>query len=351
MAKVSIIVPTMNVEQYLVECMDSIVNQTLTDIEVICINDGSTDRSLDILNEYASKDNRIIVIDKKNEGYGKGMNDGLDRATGEYIGIVEPDDFVDIHMYEDLYKIAKEKDLDIVKADFYRFVHDKGKNLVATYNQLSKDGTGYNEVVNPKDHQEIFTYIMNTWSGIYKRDFIEKYHIRHNVTPGASFQDNGFWFQTFALAERVYFVNRPYYMNRRDNPNSSVKSKAKVYCMNDEYKFIHEFLDKNPEVKETFIYTYSMKRVRNYFWTYGRIAKEFKAEYLETLSKEFKEAMENNEFDESKFTKLEWEKINRIIDNPKAAYNWMEGRAQARKVKNSLKKKINKLKKLITPSK
>ncbi|MCD7839743.1 MAG: glycosyltransferase, partial [Erysipelotrichaceae bacterium] len=224
MAKVSIIIPTYNVEEYLRECMDSVVNQTLKDIEIICINDGSTDSSLSILQEYADKDDRIIIIDKQNEGYGKGMNDGLDKATGEYIGIVEPDDFVDIHMYEDLYNKAKELDLDIIKADFYRFIHPENKPLVATYNALSKDGTGYNQVVDPKEHPEIFFYIMNTWSGIYKREMIEKYHIRHNTTPGASFQDNGFWFITMTRAERVYFVDKPYYMNRRDNPNSSVKN-------------------------------------------------------------------------------------------------------------------------------
>ena len=107
MAKVSIIVPTYNVEQYLPECMESIVGQTLKDLEIICVNDGSTDSSLDILKKYAAADDRIIIIDKKNEGYGRAMNDGLDRATGEYVGIVEPDDYVDLHMYEDLYICMK----------------------------------------------------------------------------------------------------------------------------------------------------------------------------------------------------------------------------------------------------
>ncbi|MCD7809195.1 MAG: glycosyltransferase [Erysipelotrichaceae bacterium] len=340
MAKVSIIIPTYNVEEYLRECMDSVVNQTLKDIEIICVNDGSTDSSLSILEEYAANDDRIIIIDKQNEGYGRGMNDGLDKATGEYIGIVEPDDFVDIHMYEDLYAIAKDLDLDIIKADFYRFVHPENKPLVATYNALSKDGTGYNQVVDPKEHPEIFLYVLNTWSGIYKRQMIEKYHIRHNTTPGASFQDNGFWFQTFTRAERVYFYNKPYYMNRRDNPNSSVKSKTKVYCMNDEYEFIHDYLDSNPELKEYFIYPYSIKRVRNYFWTYGRIAKEFKLEYLERLQVEFKEAMALNEFRQSDYTKLEWEKITRIIEDPKKTYKWMNASARARKIKRYIKKKL-----------
>jgi len=96
MPKVSLIVPTYNVEQYLVECMESITNQTLEDIEVICINDGSTDGSLSILQSYADKDKRIIIVDKENGGYGIGMNIGLEMATGEYIGIVEPDDFVPV---------------------------------------------------------------------------------------------------------------------------------------------------------------------------------------------------------------------------------------------------------------
>ena len=117
-AKVSVIVPTYNVEPYLRECMDSIIGQTLKELEIICVNDGSTDGSLAILKEYAEKDSRVVLIDKQNAGYGCAMNDGLDRATGEYIGIVEPDDFVDSHMYEDLYRIAKEKDLDVIKGRF-----------------------------------------------------------------------------------------------------------------------------------------------------------------------------------------------------------------------------------------
>ena len=83
MPKVSIIIPTYNVEDYLRECMDSVTRQTLKDIEIICINDGSTDGSLEILKEYADKDPRIVLVDKENEGYGVGMNIGLDKASGE----------------------------------------------------------------------------------------------------------------------------------------------------------------------------------------------------------------------------------------------------------------------------
>jgi glycosyltransferase involved in cell wall biosynthesis len=113
MAKISVVVPVYNVEKYLKECIDSIINQTLEDIEIICVNDGSTDSSLEILNDYAKKDSRIIVINKSNSGYGHTMNMGLNAATGEYVGIIESDDFADKNMFEDLYKLAKEYDADI----------------------------------------------------------------------------------------------------------------------------------------------------------------------------------------------------------------------------------------------
>lgn len=338
MAKVSIIVPTYNVEQYLEECLDSIVGQTLRDLEIICVNDGSTDGSLDILKKYAKADGRIFIIDKQNAGYGCAMNDGLDRATGEYIGIVEPDDYVDLHMYEDLYHIAKEKDLDIVKADFYRFVCDKNGQVRKSYDALSKDGTGYNEVINPRENDQIFRYVLNTWSGIYRREFIERYHIRHNTTPGASFQDNGFWFQTFCLAERIYFVNKPYYMNRRDNPNSSVKSREKVYCMNEEYQFIYKFLDGHTELKQRFIYVYSMQRFRNYFWTYSRIDDKFKKEYLERMAEELREAQQRQELKQEYFTPLEWKKMLWIMEDPQAARKWMEFSMGVRRLKKIVRK-------------
>ena len=115
---------------YLVECMESVVRQTLKDIEIICINDGSTDSSLDILKSYAEKDDRIIIVDKKNGGYGIAMNIGLEKATGEYIGIVEPDDYVPINMYEDLYQIAKENELDFVKGRLLPVLNETMKTAI-----------------------------------------------------------------------------------------------------------------------------------------------------------------------------------------------------------------------------
>lgn len=328
---------------YLVECMESVVNQTLKDIEIICINDGSTDGSLEILKSYAQKDDRIVLVDKENGGYGIGMNIGLDKATGEYIGIVEPDDFIPLNMYSDLYEKAVENDLDFIKADFYRFKRDsETEDMELVYNHLSPNKEDYNIVFNPSETPKAIRYIMNTWSGIYKRSFIEEFHIRHNETPGASFQDNGFWFQTFAYAKRGMIIDKPYYMNRRDNPNSSVHNKEKVYCMNVEYDHIRELLVRDKEVWERFRSMYWLKKYNNYMGTIKRIGEEYKREYVHRFSDEFKRGLELGELDESVFTKISWSNIQFITKDPNGFY--MKKVATPVKVRR-LTKKVEKLEK------
>ena len=318
MVKVSIIVPTYNVEPYLVESMESIINQTLKDIEIICINDGSTDGSLEILKRYAEQDARIRLVDKENGGYGVGVNIGMDMATGEYIGIVEPDDFVPVNMFGDLYEIAAKNNLDWVKADFYRFMREPNGDMFCEYNQLDKTNKYYNKVFDPSNTPEAIHFIMNTWSGIYKRTFLNEFNIRHNETPGASFRDNGFWFQTFAFAKRGMIVDKPYYMNRRDNPNSSVCNKQKVYCINVEYDHIKDILMQYPEIWEKFKMYYTHKRYHNGVATFNRIADEFKQEYVHRFSKEMKRAKDLGELDESVFYFDERKVLDMLLNNTEA---------------------------------
>lgn len=316
MAKVSIIVPAYNVEPYVRECMESITRQTLKDIEIICINDGSTDGTLAILKEYAEKDSRIILVDKENGGYGIGMNIGMSKATGEYIGIVEPDDFVPVNMFGDLYEIAKENDLDFVKADFYRFERAETGDMYLTYNHLDRKNLYYNKVFDPSHTPEAIRFIMNTWSGIYRKAFLDEYNIRHNETPGASFQDNGFWFQTFAFARRGMIIDKPYYMNRRDNPNSSVRNMQKIYCINVEYDHIRDILMQYPETWERFKTYYTLKRFHNSVATLRRISNEFKRDYVERFSKEMKRAKALGEMDEELFTAAERDNLHLLINQP-----------------------------------
>ena len=313
MPKVSIILPIYNVQAYLAEALDSVVNQTLRELEIICVDDGSTDGSLDIIREYAARDPRIVVLTGPNGGYGKAMNRGLDRATGEYVGIVEPDDYVDLTMFAELYQTAAEQKLDLVKADFYRFTRDEqGEHL--QYELLDKTRSRYGELLCPARDPSCIRFTLNTWTGIYRREFLEEHHIRHNETPGASFQDNGFFFQTFAYAQRAMIVNKPYYRNRRDNPNSSVKSKAKVYCMNIEYDFIRDLLMRDREVWERFQYMYWWKKYHNYWFTHDRIDDSYKEEFLDRMRQEYKRAQMLGQLDPELFTRSEWQTIQALIN-------------------------------------
>lgn len=333
--KVSIIVPTYNVEPYLRECLDSIYRQTLKDIEIICVNDGSTDGSLAIINEYAARDERIVVLDGPNGGYGKGMNRGLDRATGEYVGIVEPDDFVALTMYEDLYAIAAEHDLDFVKADFYRFTRAENGDMKLIYNHLDKTDAWYNRVFDPGHEPESLRFIMNTWSGIYRRSFLEEHGIRHHETPGASFQDNGFWMQTFVYAKRAMIVDKPYYRNRRDNPNSSVKDIGKVYCMNAEYDYIEDILRKDSDLWERFKYMFWVKRYGNYTFTMSRIDPSVYPEYCERFREDFTRARDLGELDESVFSEKQWRDLQTILSNPSAFGRQYRRRRKAKELYRS----------------
>jgi glycosyltransferase involved in cell wall biosynthesis len=316
---VSVIVPTYNVEPYLRQALDSLCNQTLQNIEIIVVNDGSKDNSLSIIKEYAKKDSRIIVIDKPNEGYGKSMNRGIDKATGQYIAILEPDDFLELNMFEDLYNIAIKNDLDIVKSDFNRF-KGEGKQLVKEFFPCCSHKENYGKIINPAEHLEIFRYVMNTWCGIYKRDFLMRYKIRHNETPGASFQDNGFYFQTMCNAERLMFVNKAYYMNRRDNPNSSVKDKGKVYAPNVEYNWIRTIEKDNVRFNEKFGSVFFMRKFHTYKFTIQRISEEYHLEYIRSISKEFSEDYKQGRIDRKIVNPFEYHDIMWIIRDPDEYY-------------------------------
>ena len=317
MAKVSIILPSLNVIDYVEECLNSVVNQTLKDIEIICVDAGSTDGTLEVIQKFAEQDKRIIVLQSDKKSYGYQMNIGIERATGKYIGIVETDDLVPENMYEELFEKAEEHQLEILKADFYRFTTNEDKTLNLYLNKLNKDGIYYNCVLAPRKHPEIFSFIMNTWTGIYLKSFLEKHHIRHNETPGASFQDTDFWFQTLSLADKAMFIDKPYYRNRRDNPNSSVYNPAKVYALKDEYDYLHNFLEKNSTLKQEILPVYQFYRYKAYMSSLNRCADdEQRLAFLKTFAEDFKQTQKDGELDLSAFTQGAKETIALIMENP-----------------------------------
>ena len=324
--KVSVVIPVYNVDTYLCECLDSALAQTLKDIEIICVDDGSTDRCPQILDEYAQKDSRVKVIHKPNSGYGHTMNVGLDAATGEYMAILESDDLIKPNMYEVLYQEAKIHDVDVIKSDYEIFIGDKDSRQY-TYKALTNKSNLYYKVINPARNLDAFNAAMMTWTGLYKISFLRENNIRHNETPGASYQDNGFWFQTFAWAKRIYFIDRAFYMLRRDNPNSSVHNRAKVFCIFEEYAFIEKRLRADP-VKETlFIGIFHKKKFDNCRFHLDRVGDEFKMDFLRRMADEFKEARANGELDERLFIGSGYKTLTSIMDQTEQFYlNYMSGK-------------------------
>lgn len=261
MAKVSIIVPIYGVEKYLKKAIDSLISQTLADIEIILINDGSKDNCKTIIDEYASRDARIIAIHKENSGYGATVNLGLEKAKGEYVAILEPDDYVESNMYEDLYKIAKEYNSDIVKSSFYDNLQSEHKKCV------KKANWDYNKIPQNKSFTinecPLFLYYHpSIWSCIYKKEFIEKHNIRFNEVAGAGWSDNPFQVQTMCLAERINFTPNAYYYWLRKNENESVDLKD-IAIPFERSKEIHNWLNEN-NIKNEQLLLQLYKRELNY---------------------------------------------------------------------------------------
>ena len=318
MVKVSVIIPVYNVEKYLRQCVESARNQSMQEIEILCINDGSTDGSGEILRQMAEEDSRIRVVDKANTGYGHTMNTGIDMAAGRYLVFLESDDFILPQMCQVFYELCEKHNLDMVKADFFEF-KTKGEQICSRYRRVS-NYKNYHEVITPGEHTEIFYASMYTWTCMYRREFINKYGIRHHETPGASYQDNGFWFQTFIYGKRGMIVDRPYYRNRRDNPDSSVKSKEKVYCINAEYDYIRGILLKDPALWERFRHMYWFKKYHNYMGTLWGIDEKYREEYLMRFSEELKRGIALGDLVREPFSCNAWNNIRSITEDPKKYY-------------------------------
>nr|WP_320193015.1 glycosyltransferase [uncultured Desulfobacter sp.] len=236
MTKVSILIPIFNTEKFLRQCLDSIINQTLKEIEIICLNDGSTDGCPKIIEEYAKKDERIKVVHKENTGYGHTMNVGLALAEGDYIGIVESDDYVADNMFEFLYSMAINEQCDIVKADYY-FSYEEGVLQANLF-----DGLECRDTCPAKEMPQLFCLTPTIWSAIYKKQFLTDNKILFHETPGASYQDLSFTFKVLLKAKRIRLTEKRLLFYRHDNPDSSIYDENKKFCVIDEFYEIRRFI-------------------------------------------------------------------------------------------------------------
>ena len=315
--KVSIVVPVYNVERYLRECVDSILKQTLKDIEVILVDDGSPDGCGKIIDEYARQDSRVIALHQENSGYSKAVNHGIDIARGEYIGIIESDDWIDDDMYESLYNNAKKNKTDITKGLFYiyRTVPKAGESQNTLYRnpngidlRLAPDG-----VFKPADWPRIIGFHASIWSSIYKADFVKK--IRIPETAGASYQDFPFMTEVLCRAKRVSVVKRPFVHWRNDEGqgNSTSARGEKLLLMAKNSKTAISILKKYKKFdifKEPFFV--------HVLWTnyefFNRIDWKFKRSYYNELVDIFSEIKDDPDFHFAYFSTFEKTSVNYFLN-------------------------------------
>lgn len=296
--KVSLLMPIMNVERYLRESLGSACGQSLQDIEIICIDDGSTDSSLHIMEEFAARDARIRIIAKANSGYGDSMNRGLAAARGEYVGILEPDDIMYPEALEKLVAAADAEQADIAKGNFELY-WSQPEERTEFFEIATRQMCGAPSC--PRDDEFIFYQKPSIWSAVYRRAFLDDCAIRFLPTPGASFQDCSFSFKAFAAADRVVYIHDAVLRYRQDNEGSSVNAKNKVFCTCDEYAEIERWLlnefarEHGDAAARHLLRVAHIAKYDSYMWSYVRLAPEFRVPFLERMAREFSQAIERGE--------------------------------------------------------
>ena len=370
MVKVSVIVPVYNGEEYLEECLESIINQTLEDIEIICVNDGSTDNSLKILKKYAKKDNRFIILDEDNQGAGISRKKGIDISKGEFIYLMDSDDYINNNLLELTYNSAIKHDSDIVffKPRYFNENTDYIDKHYNYYDLFKKPVDFENDSFTWREVKPlVFNLFTNIWACLFNGDFL-----RNNdfyFPEKLSFNDVPLHVQSLIKSKRISFVPEVLYNYRLNNPNSiTVQShnNKKVFDIFKICSFLNDYLisekleeELKLEFKKFKIdhYTYHLNKLNNTnvgeeFFT--QLKKEFiemclNEEEYNLLSDELKinflNVIKSNSYEEYK-TKTKIYKLENKIKLEKEINSKLL--KENKKLKNKLKKEQKKNKKLIS---
>lgn len=243
-AKVSVILPSLNVADYIHECLDNVLHQSLQELEIISVDAGSTDGTREILNEYAKKDSRIVLLQSDVRSYGRQVNMGLAYASGEYIAILETDDWIASDMYRCLYEYAKENQLDYAAADFDMFYQlQSGAYYFTRHHLFPPDMQDwYGEILDTEQIATLRSTDYVLWRGIYKREFLNANQIRLHESPGAAFQDMGFLQQVKSYARKAIYIDESFYRYRQDREDASSHGLNGLQCYKEEFRWINEKL-------------------------------------------------------------------------------------------------------------
>ena len=219
---ISVIVPIFNAAPYLEQCLDSILCQNQPGMEVICLNDGSTDDSLSIMQAYANANGKVRVIDKPNEGYGATCNRGIAEARGHWISIIEPDDWIRPGMYSAMLAYAGrfDEEPDIVKTPYLRVI-DPDTPQQTIINCSYRGRVPGNRLFRIQEGIHLIQHHPSIWSALYRKDFLDANDIRFKPIPGAGWADNPFLMETMLKAQKIAYLDKPFYCYREETEEKS----------------------------------------------------------------------------------------------------------------------------------
>lgn len=299
MAEISVIVPVYNVENFLEECLDSIVNQTFDDIEIICINDGSTDKSLDILNQYAQNDNRFTIVSQENAGHAVATNRGIKLAKGKYLYLMDSDDVLELIALEETYNFCEERDLDFVIFQAMNYVVDEDryyKSEIYSLNKLYK--LVEENIFNFNDLGEIiFDIPVTPWSKLYKTSFIKESGAL--FPEGLVFDDNVFFFEILFNAKRIAVLPK-YLFTRRWYTYSSTTSGDKRFLDSIDINNITIDLFKEYGLFNQYKEQLYNRKINLGNFRFVHIKDEFKDLYFDKLKKDFENILSQDLYEDYK---------------------------------------------------
>ncbi len=238
--KVSVIVPVYKVDKYLTQCLNSIVNQTMEELEIIIVDEGDHDRCREIIDFFEKNDPRIVAPHQKNGGYGASCNLGIEMARGEYLAIVESDDYIEPEMYEEMYEYAKALGADVVKTP-YSETFSNGEKRDCNYRKWVSASCPQNICFSVREFSALLSVHASLWSGIYKTSYMHQKNISFITAKGGAYVDVGFRIDTLINTDKVAWLDKPFYNYRIDSEGSTTNN-FKIGPMLCRWEEVHKHL-------------------------------------------------------------------------------------------------------------
>ncbi len=284
--EISVIIPVYNSEKYLRQCLDSIVNQTFKDLEIICVNDGSTDSSLQILQEYASKDDRFVVINQENGGAGKARNTGLQSATGKYLSFLDSDDFFEPTMLQKAHEKIEKDNSDFVVYNSDQYVTEKNDYVSAVCGIRPTAIPPYMPFSYRRLTENIFkAFVGWAWDKLYRKSFVDEHKLYFQEQRTSN--DMLFVFSALIVAKRISVIYEVLAHQRRDAEGSLSKTREKSwFCFYDALIALKDRIEKEGlywELEKDFI-NYALHFT---MWNYETLAEPTKSKLKEKLRTEW----------------------------------------------------------------